>query len=233
MASSLLLLTNPDTVQDAITHHLPSPPHHNVQQLSGTYLILFQPFLTNINPFGQQISNISQNSWTHFRRTPRSARPSLMQVHVLQMSLSTPKGQSFQMGTDTDAAAPSSTPDNGRRKVIALRVKFRSAEVVARNVVSLEDLGPCEFMVNYHSHKFDSLKIDVFRKSTLKSKHIGRIRIPISQMENWHSGTYTKSYPSTPPNPQTPSPPLPHPNPSAPSVSNSPSVRHAPIRKTT
>ncbi|KAJ3213153.1 hypothetical protein HDU67_003240, partial [Dinochytrium kinnereticum] len=136
------------------------------------------------------------------------ARPSLMQVFMIHLELSSLKGTAVRLGGNGEPAPEISSSltaqtgngagQQGRHGEISLRVKFRSCEVVARNVKSLEDLGPCEFLVNFHSHKFDSLKIDVFMKATLKSKHIGRVRIPLSAMENWHSGSYISTHPIYP-----------------------------------
>ncbi|KAJ3102382.1 hypothetical protein HDU97_000589 [Phlyctochytrium planicorne] len=120
------------------------------------------------------------------------ARPSLMQIQILHLSLlNLPTSPAFAFpkpsSTETDDPKTLSAP-------VTLRVKFRGNEVVAKNVNSLLELPPCEFMVNYHSHKFDYLKVDVLVKGTLKPKHFGRVKIPISLMENWHSETYVSNH---------------------------------------
>ncbi|KAI8608864.1 hypothetical protein BC830DRAFT_1233727 [Chytriomyces sp. MP71] len=82
-----------------------------------------------------------------------------------------------------------------KESVPKLRLKFRSHE----QWMSLD--GSADFVMTYHSHLFDKLKVDLFsvtnrRWLTKKLKpdiRIGRVRIPFHNMENWHRGTFTRS----------------------------------------
>ncbi|RKO87518.1 hypothetical protein BDK51DRAFT_27224 [Blyttiomyces helicus] len=60
------------------------------------------------------------------------------------------------------------------------------------------------FLVTFHSHSFDSVKLDVYDGKKCKvapkthknnASHRGRVHIRLSEFEDWHTGVYTKSYP--------------------------------------
>ncbi|KAJ3101800.1 hypothetical protein HDU96_009862 [Phlyctochytrium bullatum] len=140
------------------------------------------------------------------------SRPSLLQLFILDLSLDPVHRQTATNPPPAAVTNPSRRSSGSARSsmevpapvdavpvtkplgTVSIRVKFRSTEMVAKNLIALEDLGPCEFVVNFHSHLFDSVKIDVLGKRTFTSKHVGRVYIPLLSMENWHSGTYTRTY---------------------------------------
>ncbi|KAJ3300898.1 hypothetical protein HDU76_005975, partial [Blyttiomyces sp. JEL0837] len=105
------------------------------------------------------------------------ARPSLMQILIEGVALD-----------------PSLKRDPKSSSQLIVRIKFRNREVIRKLGQDRRSRDPCEYVVNFHSHKFDSLKVDVYQKNIRKSSSQGRSRIPISNMENWHSGTYNSQY---------------------------------------
>ncbi|ORY47910.1 hypothetical protein BCR33DRAFT_714958 [Rhizoclosmatium globosum] len=68
---------------------------------------------------------------------------------------------------------------------IEVRVKLRSA---TKDVFVGES---ADFVVTFHTHLFDVIKVDVFRAtSPITKKHLGRGRLDFSQMPDWHFGKY-------------------------------------------
>ncbi|KAI9336008.1 hypothetical protein DFJ73DRAFT_893048 [Zopfochytrium polystomum] len=100
------------------------------------------------------------------------ARPSILRVRIVQLA---------------------GGADNVDRIV---KFKLRKRELVRKVVPrsSLAEVGPCEFVINYHTHSFDPLKVDLFTKNTRSSNHRGRLRISLSDMPDWHTGKYNKEY---------------------------------------
>ncbi|KAJ3411179.1 hypothetical protein HDV05_002645 [Chytridiales sp. JEL 0842] len=84
------------------------------------------------------------------------------------------------------------------RERLGVVVKFREFKTRFLEVVGPNGKGGGEevdFLVTFHSHKFDKVKVDLYEGAPgflRRGLHLGRGKLAICTMEDWHGGAYRK-----------------------------------------
>ncbi|KAI8847477.1 hypothetical protein BC829DRAFT_396413, partial [Chytridium lagenaria] len=125
-------------------------------------------------PTPKRISSTSSSSPSPVVTDP--ARPSRMSVTIASVNI---------------------TPISGvLTPRITVKIKFRTKETHQMEVTMDPNAAvkePVEFLLTYHGHHFDKLKVDAFEGIAgwrRKVVHRGRGRVALRDMEDWHNGSY-------------------------------------------